>query len=148
MFVKKIQVALLALSVSLVYVSCEEHPPSRDQIPVIKDQISALEGFYLGTWSGEPDSLMTQEFYADMGERGRWQALIVEDEIWPFIGFRNRSFSYSKTDGTAELRFLYRSPDSAMGSMVDSLVPVQIILKHANEIWKIDDVQAIKPIVY
>lgn len=135
-----------AMSVALVFAlaSCAEQPPDRDQIPVIKNQISALEGFYLGTWEGDPDSLMTQEFFADMGERGRWQALAVGDEIWPFIGFRNRSFSYSKSDGVAELNFLYRSPDS----LSDSLTPVKVYLKHANEIWKVSDVRAVEPITY
>ena len=92
-------------------VGCGKDEPDRDEIPVIKDQIVKLEKFYRGEPSGSPDSLMTHDFYADMGHRGEWQAIAVGEETWPFIGFTRRSFEYNMNKALIDLHFVYRAPD-------------------------------------
>lgn len=134
----KIGVPILGL---LLFVGCAESPPKRDQIPIIKTQISRLEGFYGGSWQGELDSLMTLNFRAEMGERGKWEAIVVADENWRLSAFSNRSFFYTNKNAEAELAFVYRSPDGKS----DSLLSVLITLKRDRNRWLIDDVVKVKP---
>lgn len=137
----KQQAALCLIAVSF-FVSCAETNPSRDEIPAIKTRISELVSFYQGERNQGLDSLLTPMFRAEMGERGRWQALIVDGEIWPLTGTTRREFYYTNKQGEAELSFVYRSPEDQS----DSLVPVKITLSKNKDLWLVEDVQPVEPI--
>lgn len=134
--------APLCLMAAAIVISCTEKNPARNQIPMIKTQISELVRFYQGERNDGIDSLLTPTFHAEMGEKGRWQALMVKGEIWPLAGATRREFFYTNKQGEAELSLVYRSPDSQS----DSLVPVKITLTKKKDIWLVEDVQPVEPI--
>ena len=132
----------LCLIIAVFLVSCVESAPSRDEIPAIKAKISELVIFYQGERAQGLDSLLTLTFQAEMGEKGRWQALLIDGQIWPLVGTNRREFFYTQKQGEAELSFVYRSPDTQN----DSLVSVKITLSKKKDIWLVEDVQAVEPI--
>ena len=137
----KQQAALWLMAVSF-FVSCVEKDPSRDQISEIKTRISELVSFYQGERNQGLDSLLSPEFHAEMGERGRWQAITVDDQVWPLTGTARREFYYTQKQGEAELSLVYRSPDGQS----DSLLPVKITLSKRKDLWLVEDVQPVEPL--
>lgn len=132
----------LCLISAVFLVSCTERAPSRDEIPAIKAKITELVTFYQGQRAQGLDSLLTLTFQAEMGEKGRWQALMIDGQIWPLAGTNRREFFFTNKQGEAELSFVYRSPDTQS----DSLVPVRIILSKKKDLWLVEDVQFVEPI--
>ena len=134
----------LLLIFGLALSGCVDRPPERDEIPHIKSQLVELEKFYRGESARPVDSLLTQRFYAEMGKRGQWEALTVDGKSWPFSGFANRSFFYTKKLAEVELSFRYHKPDSD----VDSLLPAKIRLKKERGQWLVESVKPVEPLVY
>ncbi len=136
--------SIFLVGFSLSLVGCVEEPPSRDEIPLIKAQLVDLEKFYLGEYRTTPDSLLTQRFYAEMGKRGKWEALVVDGELWPFDGFANRSFFYTKKVAEVELSFRYKNPTTK----ADSLVPAKIRLNYERGKWLVENITPVEPLIY
>jgi len=134
----------LLVIAGLTLSGCVDRPPERDEIPHIKSQLVELEKFYRGEMSRPVDSLLTQRFYAEMGKRGQWEALTVDGKSWPFSGFANRSFFYTKKLAEVELSFRYHKPDSD----IDSLLPAKIRLKKEHGQWLVESVKPVEPLVY
>ncbi len=135
---------LLALSIVAVvaFSGCVDRPPKRDEIPHIKTQLVKLEKFYRGEYEHSLDSLLTGRFYAEMGKQGQWGALNVEGVAWPFHGFANRSFFYTKKMAEVDLKMRYRSPDST----TDSLLPVKIRLNYEDGQWLVEKITPQEPL--
>ncbi len=132
-----------AFAVGLITLTgCVDRPPKRDEIPHIKEQLGKLEKFYRGEYDRSLDSLLTGRFYAEMGKQGQWGALNVDGVAWPFHGFANRSFFYTKKIAEVDLKMRYRSPDST----TDSLLPVKIRLNHEKGQWLVEKITPQEPI--
>ena len=134
--------ALIALIV--LTSACVSEPPSRDEIPNIKTRISELESYYAGNWEGALDSLMGRNFAATSGDFGAWSAITVNDEVWGFQKFSDRSFFYTQKNAEVDLTIIYMSPDSVS----DTALPVKIVLKKDSERWVVTGMKKVAPLVY
>jgi len=135
---------LILVALIVLTSACESAPPARDEIPNIKTRISELESYYAGKWEGTLDSLMGRNFAATSGDFGAWSAITVNDEVWSFQKFSDRSFFYTQKNAEVDITLIYMSPDSVS----DTALPVKINLRKDRERWVVTGMKKVKPLVY